>query len=106
MREFETPEECTVEQAHRRSLDGESVAHFHRRLDSQNDSQRKILLELNKMNKALTDHVAREEALGPALEEMAEMWARSKAIAWLFTKLASFVALGATAWVWIKDHLK
>lgn len=105
MREFENNED-TVEQAHRRSLDGESIAHFHRRLDSQNDSQRKILLELNKMNRALTEHVAREEALGPALEEMAAMWARSKAVAWFFTKLASFVALGVTAWTWIKDHLR
>ena len=106
MREFEAPEEDTVGQAHRRSLDGESIAHFHRRLDSQNESQRQILMQLNKMNKALTDHIAREEMLGPALEEMAEMWARSKAVAWFFTKLASFVALCATAWVWFKDHLK
>lgn len=105
MRELE--DENTLEQqSHRRALDGESIAHFHRRLDSQNDSQRKILLELNKINKALVDHIAREEKLGPALEEMAEMWSRSKAIAWLFTKLASFVALVATAWVWIKDHVK
>jgi hypothetical protein len=98
--------EDAVEQSHRRSLDGEAIAHFHRRLDSQNDSQRKILLEMSKMNKALAEHIAREEMLGPALEEMAEMWGRSKAIAWLFTKLASFIALVATAWVWIKDHVK
>jgi hypothetical protein len=99
-------QEGPIEQAHHRSLDGESIAHFHRRLDSQGDSQRKILIELNKINKALVDHIAREEKLGPALEEMAEMWGRSKAIAWLFTKLASFIALAATAWVWIKDHVK
>jgi hypothetical protein len=98
--------EDTVEQAHRRSLDGDAIAYFHRRLGSQGDSQRKILIELNKMNKALVDHIAREEKLSPALEEMAEMWGRSKTIAWLFTKLASFIALAVTAWVWMKDHVK
>jgi hypothetical protein len=100
------PYEDTIEQAHHRSLDGESIAHFHRRLDLQNDSQRKILIELNKINKALVDHIAREEKLGPALEEMAEMWGRSKAVSWFFTKLASVIALVATAWVWLKDHVK
>jgi len=107
MREFDGNEEgADIRHIHKRCLDGEAIAHFHRRVDAQAETQQQILLELNKMSKALAEHVASEEALRPALVEMAEMWGRSKAIAWMFTKLASFVAISAAAWSWIRDHVK
>jgi hypothetical protein len=107
MREFDGYEDDgDLKHIHKRSLDGEAIAHFHRRVDAQAETQQQILLKLNEMSKALTEHISREEVLGPALEEMAEMWGRSKAIAWMFTKLASFVAISAAAWTWIRDHVK
>ena len=67
------------------------------------DHQDRILEE---MDRKLTDHIAEEIRLHPSLEEMAEMWGRSKAVAWFFTKLASLIAIVAAGWSWAKDHLK
>lgn len=61
---------------------------------------------LGEMDRKLTDHIAEEVRLHPALEEMAEMWGRSKAVAWFFTKLASLIAIVAAGWSWAKDHLR
>ena len=61
---------------------------------------------LEEMDRKLTAHIEEEVRLHPALEEMAEMWGRSKAVAWFFTKLASLIAIVAAGWSWAKDHLK
>ncbi len=61
---------------------------------------------LEGLNSKLEGHITKEELLRPALEEMAEMWGRSKAVAWFFTKLASLIAIVAGGWTWIKDHVK
>ena len=58
------------------------------------------------LDSKLEGHILKEEQSRPALEEMAEMWSRSKAVAWFFTKLASLIAIVAASWSWAKDHLK
>ena len=58
------------------------------------------------LDRKLEGNITKEELLHPALEEMAEMWGRSKAVAWFFTKLASLLAVAAGGWTWIKDHVK
>lgn len=61
---------------------------------------------LAEIDRKLTEHIADEVLLRPALAEMAEMWEKSKAVAWFFTKLASLLAIVAGGWSWAKDHLK
>ena len=58
------------------------------------------------LDRKLEDHIVSESLTRPALEEMAEMWGRSKAVAWFFTKLASLLAIVAGGWSWAKDHIK
>jgi len=58
------------------------------------------------LDRKLEDHIQSEAISRPALEEMAEMWGRSKAVAWFFTKLASLLAIVAGGWTWAKDHLR
>lgn len=67
------------------------------------DRQDGMLISLDRK---LEDHIQSESLTRPALEEMAEMWSRSKAVAWFFTKLASLLAVAAGGWIWIKDHVK
>ncbi len=67
------------------------------------DRQDGMLISLDRK---LEDHIQSESLTRPALEEMAEMWSRSKAVAWFFTKLASLLAVAAGGWTWIKDHVK
>ena len=67
------------------------------------DSQDGMLISLDRK---LEDHIQSEAISRPVLEEMAEMWGRSKAVAWFFTKLASLLAVAAGGWTWIKDNVK
>lgn len=67
------------------------------------DRQDGMLISLDRK---LEDHIQSESITRPALEEMAEMWGRSKAVAWFFTKLASLLAVAAGGWTWIKDNVK
>lgn len=61
---------------------------------------------LTGLDTKLESHIRDEESIRPALVEMAEMWGRSKAVAWFFTKMASMIAILAGGWSWAKDHLK
>lgn len=79
--------------------DAEPMKIIIRRLDQQDE-----LLHSLKIN--IDAHVAREESLNPALEEMASMWSRSKVVASFFTWLASSIAILAGGYTWLKDHLK
>lgn len=67
------------------------------------DRQDGMLISLDRK---LEDHIQSESLTRPALEEMAEMWGRSKAVAWFFTKMASLLAVAAGGWTWIKDNVK
>lgn len=70
-----------------------------KRLDRQDEM-------LDGLDKKLDEHIRIDGDLRPALEEMAEMWGRSKAVAWFFTKLAGFVAVGIGSWEWVRNHIK
>jgi hypothetical protein len=61
---------------------------------------------LTGLDTKLESHIRDEANIRPALVEMAEMWGRSKAVAWFFTKLATMIAIVAGGWSWAKEHLK
>jgi hypothetical protein len=67
------------------------------------DRQDEVLADLSR---TLDEHIKSEDGIRPALMEMAEMWGRSKAVAWFFTKLASMIAILAGGFTWVKDHVK
>ena len=77
-----------------------------RRLDRQDEVLAAQNDALESLDRKLTAHITGEDAMRGDLEDIADMWRRSRVVAWFLTKLASFVAVGAGAWAWAKDHLK
>lgn len=107
MREFEDAEECLdIRHAHKRSLDGEALAHFHRRLDSTRDTlneTQEMLIEIRQM---LTQHIAMDAEMNPAIKELVTLWRGSKLMIPIMAGIATAVAGVAAFVVWAKDHVK
>jgi hypothetical protein len=76
--------------------DHEAIQNVHRRLDNQD----KILLEIRD---TMTAHIAKEDAIKPALDELISLWKGSKLI---IPMLASGAAMLWAVWAWAKDHIK
>ena len=87
---------------HRRALDGEALAHVHRRLDSAHDiihETRELMIIVHNL---LVEHIERDKEMKPALEELTTLWNGSK----LIIPILSAVAIGlAGAWAWVKAEI-
>ena len=76
--------------------DNELIANLHRRMDSQD----KLLMEIRDK---MTAHLAAEEQVKPALDELVALWKGSKI---LIPFLASTAAVLWALMAWAKDHIK
>jgi hypothetical protein len=107
VREFD-PDDCDgdIQHVHRRSLDGEAVAHLHRRLDSNREmlgDTREMLIEIREM---LTQHIALDAEMNPAIKELVTLWRGSKLMGRIVVGLSSAIAAVTGIFVWAKDHIK
>jgi hypothetical protein len=94
-------EQDELNYVHRRALDGESLAHVHRRLDSNteilNETRERIII----VHGLLVEHIKRDEEMKPALEELTTLWKGSK----LIIPILSAIAIGlAGTWAWFKQE--
>lgn len=76
--------------------DHELIANIHRRMDSQDEMLREI-------SEKMTRHIATEESVKPALDELITLYKGSKMIIPLLSAMA--ISLWAV-WSWAKDHIK
>ena len=79
--------------------DHELIANIHRRMDTQDDLLREV-------RDLITGHIASEQNLRPALEELATLWKASRTIASIIAGMT--VILGGL-WAivaWSRDHIK
>ena len=76
--------------------DHELIANLHRRMDAQD----KLLMEIRDK---MTAHLAAEEQVKPALDELVALWKGSKI---LIPILASCAAALWAVMAWAKDHIK
>lgn len=91
-----------VDYIHRRALDGEALAHVHRRLDAAHDIIHETRERIITVQNLLVDHIARDKEMKPALEELTVLWNGSK----LIIPILSAVAIGlAGAWAWVKAEI-
>ena len=91
-----------VDYIHRRVLDGESLAHVHRRLDSAYDILHETRERMIVVHELLVQHIETEKQIRPALEELATLWKGSK----LIIPILSAIAIGlAGAWAWVKAEI-
>lgn len=75
------------------------IQNLHRRMDTQDA----LLLEIRDK---VVAHIAKENEMKPALDELVSLWKGSKVISRI---LATLCAFGAAMWalfVWAKDHIK
>lgn len=75
------------------------IQNLHRRMDTQDA----LLLEIRDR---VVAHIAKENEMKPALDELVSLWKGSKVISRI---LATLCAFGAAVWalfVWAKDHIK
>ena len=87
---------------HRRALDGESLAHVHRRLDSTHLIIQETREKINLVHDLLVEHIKNDAEMKPALEELSVLWKGSK----LIIPILSAVAIGlAGAWAWVKAEI-
>lgn len=91
-----------VDYIHRRALDGESLAHVHRRLDSTHVIIHETREKINLVHDLLVEHIKNQAAMEPAIEELTTLWKGSK----LIIPILSAVAIGlAGAWAWVKAEI-
>ncbi len=76
--------------------DHEVIQNLHRRMDTQD----KILLEIRD---TITAHIATEEEVKPAIDELVSLWKGSKI---LIPLLVSASAMAWAVFSWTKDHIK
>lgn len=106
MREFVDDDCGDIPHIHRRSLDGEAVAHLHRRLDANREmlgETREMLIEIREM---LTQHIALDAEMNPAIKELVTLWRGSKLMGRILMGLSAAAAAVAGVLVWAKDHIK
>jgi len=91
---------------HKRALDGEALAHLHRRMDTNREilgETREMMIEIREM---LTRHIEIEAETAPAIKELVTIWRGSKLmLPIVMGAVALFGALGGLV-VWLKDHVK
>ena len=80
----------------RRKDNSDAIENMHRRMDTQD----KILLEIRDK---IIAHLAAEEQVKPALDELISLWKGSKI---LIPILASAAAMVWAVFAWAKDHVK
>ncbi len=73
------------------------------RQDLMNDSLHQMIKQ---MDGKLTVHINEGEELRVTIEEMSDMWKRSKVVSWFITKVATFVAVGTAIVTWARDHIR
>ena len=106
MREFGDDDSGDIPHFHRRSLDGEAVAHLHRRLDANREmlgETRGMLIEIREM---LTQHIALDAEMSPAINELVTLWRGSKLMGRILVGLSAAGAAVAGVLLWAKDHIK
>ena len=91
-----------VDYIHKRALDGEALAHVHRRLDSAYDIVHETRERMIVVHELLVQHIERDKEMKPALDELTTLWKGSK----LIIPILSAVAIGlAGAWAWVKAEI-
>lgn len=107
MREFDIDGgDADIPHIHRRSLDGEVVAHLHRRLDSNREilgETREMMIEIREM---LVQHIALDAEMNPAIKELVTLWRGSKLMGRILVGLSAAAAAVAGMLLWAKDHIK
>jgi len=76
--------------------DHDLIANLHRRMDSQD----RMLTEIRD---TMTDHIARQSEIKPALDELVALWKGSKIL------IPILAGLSAGVWaflVWAKEHIR
>ena len=102
MRESMNDEHDDLTYINRRALDGEALAHVHRRLDSAHEIIHETRERMIIVNNLLVEHIERDKEMKPALEELTTLWKGSK----LIIPILSAVAIGlAGAWAWVKAEI-
>lgn len=91
-----------VDYIHKRALDGEALAHVHRRLDSAYDIVHETRERMIVVHELLVQHIERDKEMKPALEELTTLWKGSKLIIPILS--AAAIAL-AGAWAWVKAEI-
>ena len=86
-----------VDYIHKRALDGEALAHVHRRLDSAYDIVHETRERMIAVHNLLVEHIERDKEMKPALDELTTLWKGSKLIIPILSAVASGLA-GAWAW--------
>lgn len=91
-----------IDYIHKRALDGEALAHVHRRLDSAYEIVHETRERMIVVHELLVQHIERDKEMKPALEELTTLWKGSK----LIIPILSAVAIGlAGAWAWVKAEI-
>lgn len=91
-----------IDYIHKRALDGEALAHVHRRLDSAYEIVHETRERMIVVHELLVQHIERDKEMKPALDELTTLWKGSK----LIIPILSAVAVGlAGAWAWVKAEI-
>lgn len=91
-----------IDYIHKRALDGEALAHVHRRLDAAYEIVHETRERMIVVHELLVQHIERDKEMKPALEELTTLWKGSK----LIIPILSAVAIGlAGAWAWVKTEI-
>ena len=91
-----------IDYIHKRALDGEALAHVHRRLDSAYDIVHETRERMIVVHELLVQHIESDKEMKPALDELTTLWKGSK----LIIPILSAVAIGlAGAWAWVKAEI-
>ena len=91
-----------IDYIHKRALDGEALAHVHRRRDSAYDIVHETRERMIVVHELLVQHIERDKEMKPALDELTTLWKGSK----LIIPILSAVAIGlAGAWAWVKAEI-
>lgn len=61
---------------------------------------------LSRIEKTLTEHLAVDKEMKPALDELVVLWKGSKAVGHFIAWLCGIGAALVAVFVWAKDHLK
>ncbi|MCU0988034.1 MAG: hypothetical protein MUE63_00200 [Xanthomonadales bacterium] len=107
MREFgDDDNDSGMHYTHKRALDGESLAHMHRRMDANREmlgETREMLIEIREM---LVQHIALDAEMNPAIKELVTLWRGSKLMGRILVGVSAAIAAVAGVLVWAKEHLK
>ena len=91
-----------IDYIHKRALDGEALAHVHRRLDSAYEIVHETRERMIVVHELLVQHIERDKEMKPTLEELTTLWKGSK----LIIPILSAVAIGlAGVWAWVKAEI-